>query len=304
MGICRDGKILAYLVPAGSSLSDELTSIADNSSIFTCIEIGSRFAKKVSILTKIQEIQNKGWISGKRMNSQGKIVPYNAPNAGGYTFEACMGIIPNGRAKPDWMGWELKAFTSNRITLMTPEPDAGYYGVHGVGSFVQRFGHAREQGDLYFTGIHKCGSTNARTGMSMILYGYNEETKRIINVAGGLVLLDSYGEPAAVWTFAKLIEHWGKKHAHAVYIPYQKRIMNGEYQYRYVNPVKVGEGTDFNKFLNAFNNGVVFYDPANKLFINNKGNFQIKARNQFRMMANDLNVLYDNFSNETLTLIL
>ncbi len=302
MGMCTDGRILAHLVPSGTPLSNELTSLADNINIFSHIVIESRIATKAAMLSKIQEIQDRGWILGSRMNSQGEVVRYNAQNAGGYTFEACMGIIPNGRAEPDWMGWELKAFTSNRITLMTPEPNAGYYGENGVESFVQRFGRARPQGDSYFTGIHKCGSENATTGMSMIIDGYDAQTSRIVNVTGGLTLLDSNGNPAAIWTFAKLIEHWGRKHAHAVYIPYQKRITNGNYEYKYINPVKFGEGTDFNKFLNAFNSGVVFYDPANKLFTNDRGNSQTKARNQFRMRATDLSVLYYNFTNETLSL--
>ena len=46
-------------------------------------------------------------------------------------------IIPNGRSEPDYMGWEMKAYSSGRITLMTPEPDGGMYGEAGVKAFVR-----------------------------------------------------------------------------------------------------------------------------------------------------------------------
>jgi len=300
LGIRADGHILAYLAPAGTPLANKLTSMADDSSIFTSIETVSGLATKYALLSIIQDIQHDEWIPGCRMNSRGEAIYYKAPNGGGYTLEACLGIIPNGRAEPDWKGWEVKAFTGNKITLMTPEPDAGYYGQHRVEGFVRRYGRTRPVGDLYFTGVHRCGYTQSKTGLTMILDGFDEITNRIVNVTGGLILLDSDGYPAAIWTFAKLLEHWGKKHAHAVYVPYRKQERQGVVGYQYGNPVMLGEGTDFYKFLRAFYNGTVVYDPASKLFINEKGNSQTKARNQFRINVNDLNVLYYQFSLEIL----
>ncbi len=295
LGICPDGCILAYLAPAGTSLANELTSMADDSSIFTSINIVSGPATKSKLLSEIQSIQHAGWISGCRMNARGEIIGYNAPNGGGYTLEACLGIIPNAKSEPDWNGWEVKAFAGNTITLMTPEPDSGYYGQYGVGEFVRRYGRPRPAGDFYFTGVHKCGDVHTKTEMCMILDGYDAKTNRISDVTGGLTLLDPDGCPAAIWTFAKLIEHWGKKHACAVYIPYSKREFQGIIEYQYENPVMLGEGTDFYKFLQAFYNGTIVYDPASKLFINKKGNWNTKARNQFRIHKNDLKKLYDGF---------
>jgi len=299
-GVCPDGRILAYLAPAETALAMELISLEDDSSVLTYLESKLMVATKQILKLKIKGIQDRGWITACRMNSQGEIVRYNASNAGGYTLEACLGIIPNGRSEPDWKGWEVKAFTKNKITLMTPEPDAGYYGEYRVEQFVKKYGRIRVTGDFYFTGVHKCGRTNSGTKMKMVLDGYDERTKRIVKVTGGLTLLDSNDEPAAIWTFAKLIEHWGRKHAHAVYVPYIKRNIQGLIEYQYKNPVMLGEGSDFNNFLMAFNQGIIIYDPASKVFNNDRGNIQTKARNQFRMKASDANVLYSQFSIEDL----
>jgi hypothetical protein len=297
MGICSDGKIIAHLAPAGTYLSNELTSMADNSNIFTIIETDLGLATKLVLLSKIKEIQDRGWIPSCKMGSDGNIILYNATNAGGYTLEACFGIIPNGRSEPDWRGWELKAYAGSKITLMTPEPDAGYYGEHNVADFVRKYGKLRTQGDRYFTGIHKCGHTSPRTGMKMILDGFDETTSRIVKVTGGLTLLDSNGDPAAIWTYAKLIEHWGRKHAHTVYVPYSRRCNSAKnIEYQYANPVKLGEVSDFSKFLSAFNRGNIVYDPASKLFVNERGNTQTKARNQFRMHISAIKDLYSQFS--------
>lgn len=295
-GIRNDDRILAYLAPAGTSLANELITAADTNNIFTYIQITSGLATITELLSEIKNIKDAGWLSGRKMNSQGAVVDYNAQNGGGYTFEACLGIIPNGRSEPDWMGWEVKAFSDNIITLMTPEPDAGHYGEHNVRRFVQEYGHVSKKGELYFTGIHRCGILNKKTGMKMFIDGYDANTDRITNVTGGLTLLDSEDNPAAIWTFAKLIEHWGRKHARTVYIPYIKQKKQAVTEYQYINPIMLGIGTDFYKFLRAFNDGFIYYDPGSKLFINERGHSQTKARNQFRINKRNLTHLYDQFS--------
>lgn len=296
LGLRPDGQILAYLVPADTVASSEFLLLADNSSLFTHINITANLATKDMLLSKIQDIQSKRWLPGCRLNRKGQMVNYSAINAGGYTLEAHMGIIPNGKSEPDWEGWELKAFTGSRITLMTPEPDGGFYGEFGVAEFVEKYGHETAKETKYFTGTHRFGRENQRTNMCMVLEGYDAQSNKIVNITGGLVLLDSNEDPAALWTFSKLIEHWGKKHAHAAYIPYEVREENGTREYAYTNPVKIGEGTDFSKFLTAFISGKVYYDPGNKITFGVRKT--TKARNQFRMNPADLNLLYSKFSNE------
>ncbi len=77
-----------------------------------------------------RNFHEQGWIRSKRLNAQGEIISCEAPQCGGYTLEAELGIIPNGRAEPDFLDWEIKNFSvtnfekfkSKIITLMTPEP--------------------------------------------------------------------------------------------------------------------------------------------------------------------------------------
>ena len=53
------------------------------------------------------------------------------------------------------MSWELKAYSGNRITLMTPEPDGGLYGENGVKVFVREYGKPAGDDTLNFTGTHR-----------------------------------------------------------------------------------------------------------------------------------------------------
>ena len=73
-------------------------------------------------------------------------------------------VIPNGKAEPDFLGWEIKAYSSSRITLMTPEPDGGMYGEEGVKVFVREFGTPTGDDTLYFTGTHRAACRNVKVG--------------------------------------------------------------------------------------------------------------------------------------------
>jgi len=300
-GISDDDSIFAYLSLADTPLSNELIHIADDNSLFTPIDIQNRVNSRTAMLNVLSQIHLHGRVQGSRLDAQGNVISYNAVNAGGYTLEALLGVTPNGRAEPDWRGWEVKAFSGTRITLMTPEPDGGIYGDRGVGNFVLLYGNDVREGVRYFTGIHKCRDSNPKTRMRMILDGYDADANQITRIDSGLTLLDSNHQPAAIWTYSKLLEHWGRKHAKAVYVPYYRENIRNINHFSYGSSVLVGEGTDFNKFLAAFNNGYVVYDPASKLFVNERGNLQTKARNQFRINVNYLRELYNVFTNEELS---
>lgn len=43
-------------------------------------------------------------IDSKRLNANGDFVACEASQCGGYTLEAELGIIPNGKAEPDYLG--------------------------------------------------------------------------------------------------------------------------------------------------------------------------------------------------------
>ena len=93
------------------------------------------------------------------------------------------------------------------------------------------------------------------------------------------------------WHFAGLIEHWNKKHAKAAYVPYLARNAPVQ-QYNYGDRVRLGENTNFLKFLNAMAKGIVIYDPGIKLETGTNGRTTVKRRSQFRIRSAELGELY------------
>jgi len=98
---------------------------------------------------------------------------------------------------------------------------------------------------------------------------------------------------AAAWPFAKLMDHWKVKHAHAAFVPSQAS-KTGERQYRYGRSILLGEGAEFNRFLRAVHEGKVYYDPGIKLEGISTGKPKPKKRSQFRVGSKDLAALYES----------
>ena len=70
---------------------------------------------------------------------------------------------------------------------------------------------------------------------------------------------------------------------------------NPQLSYKYADIVRLGEGTDFIKFLKAVHAGIVYYDPGIKLE-NASGIPKIKRRSQFRILSGDISCLYDKMT--------
>jgi hypothetical protein len=196
------------------------------------------------------------------------------------------------------MGWEVKACGSDRVTLLTPEPDAGYYGQHGVEAFLRRYGRPASDDTLYFTGIHRVGDTCQRTGQRLVIEGFDKTKGKITDADGGLRLVSADGSVAASWSFQRLLQHWGRKHASAAYVPYSASADRAAY--RFDSPALLGEGTDFTRFLVAMAAGDIVYDPAPKLTGASTTKSRTKARSQFRIKAKALGRLYATFVAEAL----
>jgi len=203
-------------------------------------------------------------------------------------------IIPNGRAEPDFLGWEMKAYSGDRITLMTPEPDGGMYGEHGVKVFVREYGKPTGDDTLYFTGTHRADCRNVKTGLTLAVRGFNPSRKNIEDVGGAVELLDDAGRCAAAWSFSELMIGWNKKHAQAAYVPYEGEKESAP-AYRYFSPALLGEGTDFNRYLAALSAGRVIFDPGSKVMNASTEKSTVKARSQFRMSVRNLAELYKKF---------
>lgn len=297
--VTSDRKILSYLALENSALSLEFDGLRNSRSITKQgvlyeVPLGITLDTRQSLLDALSEIKRKNWVTSIRMNAAGEVIPYQARNGGGYTLEALLGIRPNSIAGPDYLGWEIKAYSGDKVTLMTPEPDSGYYGENGAEAFLRKYGYLRDDDTMYFTGVHKVNEKQKKTGQTLTLTGFDVQTRKITNIDGGISMIDEMGNNSATWTYRDLITHWGKKHANAAYIPYEMRI-DPAIEYQYLSPALVGVGTDFSKFLGAMHLGVVNYDPAPKLTNASRENSRVKARSQFRISIKNLPALYDSF---------
>ena len=308
LGIRNDGKVIAYATSAETALVRELDALGElpAAGIFFEITIGAggeRVVARETLISRLRRIHLLDWIDSHRLKIDGSLIPCNASNCGGYTLEAELGVTPNGFAEPDFMGWEVKQhgvpdFTrpdrGSPVTLMTPEPTGGYYREAGVEAFIRRFGYPDTLGRsdrLNVGGIFRVGARAPRTGLTLVLDGYNAEKKMIVDISKGITLLTDDDEIAAVWHFAGLIEHWKRKHDRAAYIPSECRT-DPQRQYRYGRLVNLGEGTDFLLLLVALGQGDVYYDPGIKLEQVSGPRPQVKRRSQFRIKWEKLGALY------------
>lgn len=305
----QNKKIYGYVAAPESSIITAFNSHSDvrKGKLFQEISITryiSRKDEKSTLLEELARIHSLDYITSKRLSSSGEITTCNAQNCGGYTLEAELGIIPNGRDEPDYLGYEIKSFTvksfdkigSARVTLMTPEPDRGFYADNGMTDFVHKYGYPDMKGvpdRLNFGGIHKYGLTTKITQLKTELLGYDKDKNKISDVSSGMIgLIDHQGNLAAGWSFVKLIEHWAKKHNKAAYIPNMKGFKNELLAYKYSNKVILGHSTDFSLFLKQMIHGNIYLDPALKIE-NISSNPKTKARNQFRINSGGIPNLYN-----------
>lgn len=298
-GITDTGRLLAALSVEHSEASKQFDEQVragklEKTGVLYSLRFEGVIDTRRSLLDALGDIKQRGWVPSVRMTPNGEIKPYQAKNGGGYTLEAMLNIKPNSRAEPDYLGWEVKAYGTDRVTLMTPEPDAGYYGEHGVEAFLRKYGYRREDDTIYFTGTHRVGQRHQKTGQMLSLEGFDPVKAKIVDVTGGITMQDQRGDIAAVWTYRDLIAHWSRKHANAAYVPYERHD-EPEIEYRYLSPALLGVGTDFILYLQAMYAGKVVYDPAPKLTDASTSHSRVKARSQFRISVKQLQVLYEAF---------
>ncbi|MGA2508233.1 MAG: MvaI/BcnI family restriction endonuclease [Chitinispirillaceae bacterium] len=304
-GITDDRKVIGFAVAKNDPLAEEFRRLKKSDQVGVFYNLTSFLAQKDirnELIVNLRSIHEKGWIKSKRLDSNHNILPCKAPNCGGYTLEAEFGIVPNGKAEPDYHGWELKqhsvtAFTrylKSIITLMTPEPTGGYYKTEGVIPFVKKYGYKDKLGrtDRYnFGGLHKANVTNPSTGLTLSLIGFDSRRSKISDINGGIALVSKNGSNAALWGYEGLLSHWNKKHSNAVYVPSVVE-KNPYLQYWFGNIIRLGRGTDFILFLNALAEGKVYYDPGIKVEKISSKRPTTKRRSQFRIKSEDIPTLY------------
>jgi hypothetical protein len=265
-----------------------------------------------ALLTELNRICQLGWVRPVRLLKDGTTRPCVGRNCAGVTLETLLGISANGFAEPDFHGWEVKQHgvgsllkpRSGRITLMTPEPDGGVYAAEGPEYFVRRWGYRDRNGHedrINFGGEYSAiKNASPLTGLRLAMLGFDAE-REAIDGAGQIALLTREDEVAASWSFTKLMNHWRRKHARAVYVPSEKTDVGG-IRYRFGNEVLLGEGTSFNLLLRAIAGGAVRYDPGLKIEDASTASAKGKWRSQFRAPYGQVPALYQTARTVDLTM--
>lgn len=305
LGVTSDESVIGFVAAASSDLANEYISkfLEPDTGVFSEIPLplasGNRDARS-GLLSELFRIHQLGWIDSKRLASDGKTLPCKSSNCGGYTLEAELGIIPNGRSEPDFLGYEVKQtavpnfdrLESGIVTLMTPEPTGGLYQESGTKVFLRKYGYADKKGRedrINFGGNFKVGLRNANTGLTLQLLGYSHG--KIQNKNGVVALVADDGEIAASWNFQGMMEHWARKHAHAAYVPAMLRKDPAQ-QYCFSRQVRLASKPDFLLVLSALDTGVIYYDPGIKLENAATPQSRLKKRSQFRIKSKDLGAIY------------
>ncbi|MES2849959.1 MAG: MvaI/BcnI family restriction endonuclease [Bacteroidota bacterium] len=305
LGVSKSGEILGYASDSNSEISSQFLSLKDVPMIGILYYLAIENRKiildtKLQLLYRLKEIYVKGWIDSKQLKPNYVVAPCNESRCGGLTLEAELGVIQNGKSEPDYLGWEIKQFgvakfhliNSSRITLMTPEPDGGFYREKGGIDFVKSYGYMSKSNSerMDFTGYHKHDILQKKSGLTLKIIGLDFSKNKIIDANGGIYLLDKDDKIAASWSFGKMLTHWNKKHAKAAYIPSLLNLVPNR-QYKYSNNIILGEGTDFSFFINNIANGTIFYDPG--IHIDNiSTKAKLKPRSQFRVSSKFITNLY------------
>ncbi len=292
MGTAADGKVVGLVL---TEREDSLVAdfpelpLARQGGVLRVLTVdGDAGVSPAELLrAELAAIVRGGWHSS-RINRGGRVESFSGSQGGGYTLEALLGVAANGNKAPDRHGFEIKSFGGSRISLMTPTPDGGYQGKHSFRQFMDRWGRPGEKGDgsLRFTGLHKCGAVNAKSGLGMRVAGYDAVADSFADAADVAVELfhAETGEIVACWSLEKLANCWNLKHANALYITFDSRDGADGTEYRFAASWLAGHGTDVWRLLRAIHRGVVFYDPADTIYAGGKA----KVRSQWRINARDL----------------
>lgn len=306
LGVTKTRSVLGFVVAGGSTIAAEFCSLGHLTQVGVFAELpmssGAAVDSRGSLLAELHRIHHLQWIDSKQLHSSGTLKPCTAPQCGGFTLEAELGIPKNSDSEPDFLGWEVKQHTvsnfarveAGTITLMTPEPTGGFYKNKGVEAFVRKFGYPDKLGRadrLNFGGVHKFGTEHPTTHLTLMLDGYDATAGRILDADGCIALVNKRGVVAASWAFSGLLAHWSRKHSKAVYVPSQCR-KEPKRQYCYGDKVRLAQGTDSLHLLKALASGAVYYDPGIKLE-NASGRPTTKRRSQFRIASKSISTLYE-----------
>lgn len=303
LGIGSTRTVWGLILPPSSIAGDKIdaaTAHADQIATFRAWRLSAPNApsSREIVLNRLAEISVGGWHSGQLLNANG-LRDYKAKNGGGYTLEALLGVSANGRAEPDFEGWEVKARkvldpdhpgVNGVITLMTPEP---VYRI-SYNDFMHRYGYSRPDNPnrLDFTGRHFAnGPSLPKTGTRLVVSGWHGGND--IEPTARISIIDRDDEEAASWDIAQMVTHWTRKHAKCVYVPYTHRPAGDTTEYHYGGLVRMCQDTTLARLLGGFVAQVIYYDPGMNLKITPEGREDGHRRSQFRAKFRSIDTLYE-----------
>ena len=309
LAVTNDRRVVGFVVGGDAEIAAEFQSLRLSAPAGVFIELSlptipNETDSRIKLLAELHRINRLGWIDSKQLDSDGALKPCLAPQCGGFTLEAELGIPKNSVAEPDFLGWEVKqhsvtnfsrADSGTAITLMTPEPTGGFYKEEGVEAFIRKFGYPDKNDKpdrLNFGGVHRAGERQPTTGLTMQLTGYDFAQGKITDASGAITLVSDTGEVAAAWPFSGLLAHWSRKHTRAAYVPSMRRT-EPNWQYAYGARVRLAQQTDGLRLLKALASGAVYYDPGIKLE-QASTKPAVTRRSQFRIASQSIAALYES----------
>ena len=268
------------------------------------------------LLDDLRKICGK-WHPGVKLKEKnGKAIPFNGAQGGGWTLEALLNIPMNSGKGPDKHGYEIKSYKQGgKISLMTPPADLGEESALNFRDFMGLYGWApvrSKSTQRVFNGVFKyrqekkCEHINRKYMLD--IKGYEPNTRTFAGEEEPIfVSIEDVDTNTLLsgWSIDKLLNSWNKKHAAACYVEYEKRKYEGvdpryKWEYRYTGKVILGEGTDIWKYLQCICDRLVFYDPAHDITVNGKSNQRPQWRLQSRKLESRITGLYEIVTEESL----
>lgn len=271
-------KIVGVVLPPGSPAARALINLFGSRPFATWAIVPQTTSITADeLLAELHGVYRLGAVAGCTVKGN-IVVPSSASNAAGTTLETLLGVKPNSRDEPDFHGWELKAHSDSRVTLMTPAPTGGAITTLDPEAFMRAFGRKNDTGSRWdFNGAHRAG----------LPPGGKATTKLAITKTEVRLVHKTQGTVAMSWRIADLLTKWSRKHSRAAYVRRTGSIAHGM---TFGPHVQLGEGVDWVWFRQALDNGTIALDPAYNMRVGRRSMDRESA--QFRCYSYELGALY------------
>ncbi|MBF0449734.1 MAG: MvaI/BcnI restriction endonuclease family protein [Candidatus Magnetomorum sp.] len=247
---------------------------------------------KKSIINRLKEIRNKGWIPTMRKNNDGGV---------GNTLEDLLGIDENNLPLPNAAEWELKAQkkeTTSLITLfhMEPSPRAFKF-VPSI--LLPEFGWQHQEAGIKYSDNEKSFrqtiNANMYSNRGFSVKVDRNEKKVLINFSPQKIdneahhewanaVFDKRLDPQPYWGFDDLFHKVGTKLHNCFFVQAESKKIDGRLHFHYQD-IFMLKSLDIDKFINAIQNGYVYIDFDARTGHNHGTKFRLKSKALINLYA-------------------